>query len=191
MEYSVKNYIEQHNAVVSNLDCTEIENAINLIKDKVKEGRRVAVCGNGGSAVAASHFVTDWNKMVYSHTNVRFNGICLSDNVGLVTAYSNDLSYNDVFSEQVKNLLTKGDLLITLSGSGNSENVVKATQVANSMGVTTLAICGYDGGKLKKVSSNYVWIRSFDMQLCEDVQTVFGHMVMKSLCQCDISLQSP
>lgn len=182
MEFTIENYIEQHNLVIKNLVHQEIESAINIIKETIKNEKRVAVCGNGGSAVAASHYITDWNKMVYSHTGLKFNGICLSDNTGLITAYSNDLSYSDVFSEQVKNLLNEGDLLITLSGSGNSENVVKATNIANAMKVNTLAICGYDGGRLKKISKRSVWIRSNDMQLCEDAQTVFGHIVMKSLC---------
>ena len=183
MEFTIKNYIKQHNLVIENFDHQEIENAISLIKETIEKENRVAVCGNGGSAVAASHYITDWNKMVYAHTGLKFNGICLSDNIGLITAYSNDLSYDDVFSEQVKNLLGKGDLLITLSGSGNSENVVKATNVAKSMAIQTLTICGYDGGKLKQMSDNFVWIRSNDMQLCEDAQTVFGHLVMKSLCE--------
>ena len=182
MEFTIENYIKQHNLVIENFNHQEVENAISLIKETIEKEKRVAVCGNGGSAVAASHYITDWNKMVYTHTGLKFNGICLSDNIGLITAYSNDLSYNEVFSEQVKNLLNEDDLLITLSGSGNSENVVKATNVANEMKVNTLAICGYDGGKLKQVSDNSVWIRSNDMQLCEDAQTVFGHMVMKSLC---------
>ena len=186
MEFTIENYIKQHNLVIENFDHQEVENAINLIKRIVENKKRVAVCGNGGSAVAASHYITDWNKMVYTHLGLRFNGICLSDNIGLITAYSNDLSYANVFSEQVKNLLHEGDLLITLSGSGNSENVIKATNVANEMKVNTLAICGYDGGKLKQVSKNSVWIRSNDMQLCEDAQTVFGHMVMKSLCVEDL-----
>ena len=182
MKFTIENYIKQHNLVIENLNYQEVENAISLIKETIEKEKRVAVCGNGGSVVAASHYITDWNKMVYTHTMLRFNGICLSDNVGLITAYSNDLSYDEVFSEQVKNLLYEGDLLITLSGSGNSENVVKATNVANEMKVNTLTICGYDGGRLKQVSKNSVWIRSNDMQLCEDAQTVFGHMVMKSLC---------
>lgn len=182
MEFTIENYIEQHNLVIKNLDHQEVESAISLIKETIHKEKRVAVCGNGGSAQAASHYITDWNKMVYAYTGLKFNGICFSDNIGLITAYSNDLSYNDVFSEQVKNLLNEDDLMITLSGSGNSENVVKATNIANEMKVNTLAICGYDGGKLKKISRHSVWIRSNDMQLCEDAQTVFGHMVMKSLC---------
>jgi len=186
MKFTIEDYIRQHNSVISGLDHKEVENAISLIRSTIKKGNRVAVCGNGGSAVAASHYITDWNKMIYTHTKLKFNGICLSDNVGLITAYSNDLSYSEVFSEQVKNLLHEGDLLITLSGSGNSENVIRATMVANDMKVNTLAICGYDGGGLKQVSNNAVWIRSYDMQLCEDAQTVFGHMVMKSLCGADL-----
>jgi D-sedoheptulose 7-phosphate isomerase len=183
MEFTIENYIEQHNLVIENIDHQEVEDAIYLIKEAVDNGKRIAVCGNGGSAMAASHYITDWNKMVYSYTGLKFKGVCLSDNIGLITAYSNDLSYNEVFSEQVKNLLSKGDLLITLSGSGNSENVIKATEIANDMEVNTLTICGFDGGMLKKISANSVWIQSNDMQLCEDAQTVFGHMVMKSLCK--------
>jgi D-sedoheptulose 7-phosphate isomerase len=182
MKFTIENYIKQHNLVIESLSYQEVGDAIALIQETVKNGKRIAVCGNGGSAVAASHYITDWNKMVYSHTGLRFNGICLSDNIGLITAYSNDLSYDKVFSEQVKNLLDVGDLLITLSGSGNSENVVKATNVANKMKVNTLAICGYDGGKLKQISNKSIWIRSNDMQLCEDAQVVFGHIVMKKLC---------
>jgi len=188
MQFTIQNYIEQHNRVLESLDHQEIENGINLIKQVFNGGKRIAVCGNGGSAANASHFITDWNKMVHLYTGQRFDGICLSDNIGLITAYANDLSYDDVFSEQVKNLLQKDDLLITLSGSGNSENVVRATNVANELGVTTLTMCGYDGGKLKQISQNSIWVQSMDMQICEDAQLVFGHMVMKELCKVDIFL---
>ena len=78
-------------------------------------------------------------------------------------------------------------MLITLSGSGNSENVVKATNIANEMGVNTLTICGYDGGRLKQVSKNSIWIQSMDMQFCEYSQIVFVHMVMKELCNVDLA----
>ena len=190
MIFSINNYIEQHNIVMSCLDVKEIESAISLIMDKLVKGKRIAVCGNGGSALAASHYITDWNKMVNLKTGRRFNGICLSDNMGLVTAYANDLSYDNIYSEQVKNLLLPDDLLITISGSGKSQNVVRATEVANEMEVTTLAICGYDGGYLKKISKQSVWIKSYDMQLCEDAHVMFGHIVMKSLCGSDIEVKS-
>jgi len=188
LEFSVSNYIKQHNSVMNSLNIAELESAIELIRDKAFSGKKIAVCGNGGSALAASHFITDWNKMVHLDTGQRFNGVCLSDNVGLVTAYANDLSYEDVFSEQVKNLLFPNDLLITVSGSGNSENVVRATEVANSLGVSTLTITGYDGGRLKEISKHSVWIDSFDMQICEDAHVVFGHLVMRGICGLDVSV---
>ena len=187
MNYSISSYIEQHNRVMAALDVSELECAIELIREKAFAGKKIAVCGNGGSSLAASHYITDWNKMVNLETGRRFNGFCLSDNIGLITAYANDLSYDDVFSEQVKNLLLPGDLLVTVSGSGNSENVVRATDVANNLGVTTLTISGYDGGKLKEKSDYSVWIKSFDMQICEDAHVVFGHLVMKSICGLAIS----
>ena len=184
--FSVSKYIEKHNQVMGAFDVKELESAIELIYDKSFSGKKIAVCGNGGSALAASHYITDWNKMVNLKTGRRFNGVCLSDNVGLVTAYANDLSYDDVFSEQVKNLMLTDDLLITVSGSGNSENVVRATKVANDLGITTLTISGYDGGKLRQLSDKSVWIKSFDMQICEDAHIVFGHMVMKAICNIEI-----
>jgi D-sedoheptulose 7-phosphate isomerase len=187
MKFSIKNYITHHNLVMSSLNLIELEEAIELISKKSLAGKTIAVCGNGGSALAASHYITDWNKMVNLQTGKRFSGLCLSDNIGLVTAYANDLSYNDIYSEQVRNLLLPGDLLITVSGSGNSENVIRATEVANDIGVKTLAICGYDGGRLKDISNQSVWIRSFDMQICEDAHLVFGHLVMKSICDMEVN----
>jgi D-sedoheptulose 7-phosphate isomerase len=96
--------------------------------------------------------------------------------------YINDMSYDDVFAGQLKAILDAGDLVIAVSGSGNSRNVVKAVEYANQAGAETLAIVGYDGGTLKKIAQHSVWVPSFDMQLCEDVHLMFGHMVMKSLC---------
>jgi D-sedoheptulose 7-phosphate isomerase len=188
MKFSVTSYIEKHNQVMNSLDVGELKTAIELIRERAFAGRKIAVCGNGGSALAASHYITDWNKMVNLETGQCFNGVCLSDNMGLITAYANDLSYDDVFSEQVKNLMLPEDLLITVSGSGNSENVVRATEVANSLDITTLSICGYDGGKLRKISNQSVWIRSFDMQICEDAHVVFGHLVMKAICGLSVSV---
>jgi D-sedoheptulose 7-phosphate isomerase len=186
MKNLIANYLTEHNRIISSLDIDEINNAIELILETIENGGRVATCGNGGSATTASHYITDWNKMYFTHTRKKFDGICLSDNIGLMTAYANDLSYNDVFSEQVKYLLQPNDLLITISGSGNSANVLKATHVANNLNVKTLSICGYDGGQLKNISKHSVWVKSFDMQICEDAHVLFGHIVMKTICGCNI-----
>ena len=182
----ISNYLTEHNRVISNLDKRQISEAIQLIRNTIVNGGRVATCGNGGSATTASHYITDWNKMYYAHKGGRFDGVCLSDNTGILTAYANDLTYEDIFSEQIKYLLNPKDLLITVSGSGNSPNVVKATHVANTLGIKTLAICGYDGGKLMKISNSSVWVNSFDMQVCEDAHILFGHIVMKAICDTEI-----
>jgi D-sedoheptulose 7-phosphate isomerase len=182
MDFSVPSYFSHLSKMMNQLDHDSVDAAIELIKKSWGEKKKIIVCGNGGSALTASHYINDWNKMAYLSTGKPFRGHCLSDNMGLMTAYSNDISYDDVYSEQLKNLMDPGDLVIAVSGSGNSENVVRAIEYANANGGVTLAICGYDGGKIKQLAKHSLWIPSFDMQICEDLHFVFGHMVMKSLC---------
>ncbi|MGE4651089.1 MAG: SIS domain-containing protein [Myxococcota bacterium] len=182
VRFSVPVYFEHLQALMNRLDLAEVEAAIELIRSAGQEKRKILVCGNGGSALTASHYINDWNKMAFLSTGTPFRGTCLSDNMGLMTAYSNDISYDDVYSEQLKNLMDPGDLVIAVSGSGNSENVVRALEYANGAGGVTLAISGYDGGKIKQLAQHSLWVPSFDMQLCEDLHFIFGHMVMKSLC---------
>ena len=125
--------------VLGEIDATDWDNAINLIKDAYSEDRKVLTCGNGGSASTSSHFITDWNKMTQHHNGKALKGICLADNIGLITAYANDYSYVSIYSEQVKFYGKKDDLLIIVSGSGNSPNVVAAIDTANSLGMKTLS----------------------------------------------------
>lgn len=186
--FSVQNYLNAHQDLFKKISLEEIDNAISLIKSKFISGSKIITCGNGGSAYTASHYITDWNKMVNIATGKQFKGISLCDNIGLLTAFGNDISYDDVFSGQLKSILSPEDLLITVSGSGNSPNVIRAIEYANSVGAHTLAIVGYDGGKSKLLSKQSVWINSFDMQLCEDLHLMFGHMVMKELCNTDIKI---
>ena len=110
------------------------------------------------------------------------NARSLVDNMGLITAYANDISYNDVFSEQLKNVMRAGDLVIAISGSGNSENVIRAVNYANANGAQTLGLCGYGGGRLKETASHSIWAAVDDMQLSEDVHAIFGHIVMQAIC---------
>jgi D-sedoheptulose 7-phosphate isomerase len=97
-------------------------------------------------------------------------------------AYSNDFSFEDVFREQLKNILCEGDLVIAISGSGNSENIIRAVEYANDNNAVTLGLSGFDGGKLKKISQNSIWANVNDMQLVEDIHAIFGHFVMQKLC---------
>jgi UDP-glucose 4-epimerase len=167
------------------LDCLnpeELDRGIELIRAAWQEGRQIITLGNGGSAMSALHFITDWNKMTHLATGKPFRGRTLLDNIGMVTAYGNDLSYADIFVEQIKNIALPGDLVIAISGSGNSENVIRAVAAANELGCQTLGLCGFSGGRLKSIAKHAIWVNSQDMQLCEDAHAIFGHMVMKSLC---------
>ena len=185
--FTIDNYLAAHAVLASKLDITAFQAGIDLIKATYESGKKIVTCGNGGSASTASHYITDWNKMVNLATGNKFRGISLCDNIGLITAYGNDLSYDEVFSGQAKAILDEGDLLVAISGSGNSTNVIKAVEYANSIGAVTLAIVGYDGGMLMPLAKHSVWVPSMDMQLCEDIHFMFGHFVMKSLCESKIS----
>ncbi|MDF9787852.1 D-sedoheptulose-7-phosphate isomerase [Polynucleobacter sphagniphilus] len=182
INFSVSNYFKAHAELASKLNIDMFQAAVNLIKQKFDSNKKIITCGNGGSASTASHYITDWNKMVNLATGKKFRGISLCDNIGLITAYGNDISFDEVFAGQLKAIMDEGDLLVAISGSGNSPNVVKAVEYANSIGGDTLAVVGYDGGKVRDLSTTAVWVESFDMQLCEDVHLMFGHMVMKTLC---------
>jgi len=180
--FSVTDYLAAHASLAQRLDWPSFQAGIDLIKEKFQAGKKIITCGNGGSASTASHYITDWNKMVNLATGKKFRGISLCDNIGAITAFANDLAYEEVFAGQLKAILDEGDLVIGISGSGNSHNVIKAVEYANLTGADTLAIVGYDGGKLKPLAKQAVLVPSFDMQLCEDVHLMFGHMVMKTLC---------
>ncbi|VVE43669.1 SIS domain-containing protein [Pandoraea cepalis] len=182
IEFSVSNYFNAHANLVRKMDLSQFQAGIDVIRDTFNAGKKIITCGNGGSASTASHYITDWNKMVNLATGKKFRGVSLCDNIGLITAYGNDLSYEDVFSGQLAALADEGDLLVAISGSGNSPNIVKAVEYANNNGINTLAVIGYDGGKVKALAKYHVHVPSFDMQLCEDVHLMFGHMVMKTLC---------
>ena len=185
-EFSTRNYIHEHQKVLDRLNEDSLQAAINMVGRAFETGKKIVTCGNGGSASTASHYITDWAKMINLATNEKFRGVSLVDNVGLITAYGNDLSYEEVFSGQCKALLDEGDLLITVSGSGNSPNILSALRQANEMGAHTLGILGYDGGEAAKIAHHSFIVPSFDMQVCEDIHLMFGHMVMKTYCQLDI-----
>lgn len=187
MKFTLANYFNTHTSLFQEIDLDSIESAMNLIKEKFLNEKKIITLGNGGSAHTASHFITDWNKMVNLATGKIFCGISLCDNPGLITAYANDIDFDEVFRGQLKTILTNEDLVIAISGSGNSKNVLNAVEYANDIGAETLGLVGYDGGNLINIAKNIVHIPSFDMQLCEDIHLMFGHMTMKYLCNTNIS----
>jgi D-sedoheptulose 7-phosphate isomerase len=175
-------YLSKLTTLLETLDRSQVDNAIKVIADAWQAGRQIITLGNGGSSMTALHFINDWNKSIFMSTGKPFRGRSLVDNMGLVMSYGNDVSFQDIFVEQLKNLLQAGDLVIAISGSGNSENVVRAIKYANEKNATTLGLCGYRGGKLKQLAQHVVWADVDDMQLSEDVHAIFGHIVMQRLC---------
>lgn len=165
------------------MDLQALDLAVTYIQTAWQNHKQIICFGNGGSALTAQHYVTDWNKSIFMATGTSFRGRCLTENMGLVTAYSNDNSYQDIFIEQLKNILEPNDLLIGISGSGNSENVLRAIEFGNQQGCMTLGLCGFDGGKLKDLAKHSVLAPIHDMQVAEDIHFTFGHLVMQALCQ--------
>ena len=180
-------YLAAHRRLAPKCDPGAFQAGIEAVKTAFDADKQIITCGNGGSAYAASHYITDWNKMVNLATGRKFRGVSLCDNIGLITAFANDVAFDEIFAGQLKAILNPGDLVIAVSGSGNSPNVVKAVEYASGAGADTLAVVGYDGGALKRIARHSVWVPSFDMQLCEDVHLMFGHMVMKALCEAPIA----
>lgn len=164
------------------MDTSALDMGVEAIRAAWLRGAQIITLGNGGSAMTAMHFITDWSKMIYLQHGRPFRGRTLVDNMGLVTAYSNDISYDDIFVEQLKNLMQPGDLVVAISGSGNSENVIRAVKYCNANGGRSLGLCGFEGGRLKTMAQTVIWVPVNDMQIAEDVHAIFGHIVMQALC---------
>jgi D-sedoheptulose 7-phosphate isomerase len=175
-------YLDRLSRVLSVLDRSAVDKGLDMIRNAWARGAQIVVFGNGGSSITALHFVTDWNKSIPLATGRPFLGRTLVDNIGLLMAYANDMGFESVFEHQLRNILRDDDLVIAISGSGNSENVIRAVEYAKSRGVETLGLCGFDGGKLRLLTDEAVWAEVNDMQLSEDVHAIFGHIVMQSLC---------
>lgn len=176
-----KAYFDKLALALQDQDFGLYDQAIELVRTTWQNGHQIITLGNGGSSMTALHFQTDWAKNIYLKTGKPFRGRSLVDNMGLVMAYSNDFSFQDLFLEQLKNYLEPGDLVVAISGSGNSENVIRAVEYANQHGGVTLGLSGFDGGRLKKLCQHNLWVNVDDMQIVEDVHSLFGHLVLKSL----------
>lgn len=175
---NIQEYINQEKIILDTLNIEEINTFINLLLETTRKKGVIYICGNGGSASTASHFMNDFNKGVESFCGNPFRFMCLSDNVATITAIANDISYNEIYSHQLKNRLNENDIVIGISGSGNSTNIINAINYANSCGNTTISLTGYNGGVLKNISKYNVHIPIDNMQIVEDIHLVLDHMIM-------------
>lgn len=162
---------------LDSIDLDKVNRAIEILKIARAEGRRIFVCGNGGSAATASHFATDLVKGASFGRPDRFRIMALTDSLSTLTAYSNDVSYECVFAEQMKNFAEPGDVVVAISGSGNSPNVVCAVEYGNSIGCTTIALTGRDGGRLGPLAQLNIQVPHPHMGRIEDAHMVILHMI--------------
>jgi D-sedoheptulose 7-phosphate isomerase len=176
------NYCTGLSKALEGVSIERFEEFVHLLEDAYEEGRQVFLMGNGGSGTTASHFACDLNKGVSYGRQKRFRVISLNDNLPILMAYANDVSYEDVFVEQLRNFLRPGDLVVGISGSGNSPNVLKAIAYANSVGAHTVGLCGFNGGKLAAIARTPILAPVHDMQKAEDIHMILLHAAMQVLC---------
>jgi D-sedoheptulose 7-phosphate isomerase len=163
------------------LDAFEFDKEIlDVLKNSVKNGQTIFVGGNGGSAAISQHYVCDLSKGANKDWSVnfkRYKAICLSNNLSYMTAISNDEHYDDVFKQQLINLAEPNDILILISSSGNSPNVIRAAEWAKENGLITIGVTGFEGGKLKKLADYSAHIKHPAYEVCEDIHHIFGHFL--------------
>jgi len=180
----IRSYLAELTNTLDRLPLHQIERIKDILLKAYRDGKRVFTMGNGGSATTASHFACDLAKgvaMGSPHTRKRFKVIALTDNLPLLTAWANDTGYENVFVEQLKNLLEEGDVVIAISASGNSKNVLRAVEYANSKAAITIGLTGFEGGKLKDMVQECLIVPSNSMERVEDVHLVLGHLLCSYL----------
>lgn len=176
-------YIQNLKRVLDSFPHESFEKLIQIMLEAYNEGKHVFVMGNGGSASTASHWACDINKGCCMKNEKKFKMICLNDSISTMLAYANDFSYEDIFIEQLTNFFIPGDVVIGISGSGNSMNVLKAIEYANIHGGITVGLCGFAGGKLYSIVQIPILASTNDMQQIEDVHMIVAHMTMQRLSQ--------
>lgn len=177
----INKYIEELKICIDNFDVEEIRKIVDLIILKYKNNNQIFIIGNGGSAATASHFACDLGKGTNVEGKKRFKVFSLTDNIPIITAIGNDISYDDIFSEQLKNYVNENDLLIAISASGNSKNIVKTIEVAKGKNVDIVGFTGFSGGYLKENSDLNLHINSFNYGIVEDLHLSFEHMICQEI----------
>lgn len=178
MNKTITEYISDVKRLCDILEPEQIDAVCQLVLEKYKAGKQIFVAGNGGSAGTSNHFCCDFGKNAVKGDSARPKIIALSANIEVLTALGNDFSYADVFSEQMKNLFNDGDLILLISASGNSPNVVRAAEYAKSRGGKVIGFTGFAGGKLKELSDICINIPSDSYEKIEDLHMMLTHMIV-------------
>ena len=180
MDYrqKISEYLELECQVLKKLDVNAIDAAMNLIMKAYDTKKKIYIFGNGGSSATASHYQNDFNKGISEYVDTKFNFTCLNDNVATLMAIANDIGFEEVFRFQLRNKLEPGDIIIAISGSGNSKNVINAVEYAKEQGNQVIGMTGYDGGRLKALADISLHVDINSMQITEDVHMIFDHLIM-------------
>ena len=185
----ISEYLEMEKKTIESLNREELLSVVNAFLDVYEKEGTIYVFGNGGSASTASHMANDYNKGLNEFLDKKFRFVCLNDNVATLMSIANDISYEEVFRMQLRGKLEEKDLVVGISGSGNSMNVINAISYAKEMGVKTVGLCGYEGGKLKALSDVVLHVKLNNMQIVEDIQLIFNHLLMY-VCQRHMNIPS-
>jgi len=182
-----KAYLERVSREFEKVDLDDLQALSDAIYDAYRQGRFVFICGNGGSGANASHFCEDLGKSTLNREDFdndampRLKVMSLTDNTPYILAWANDEGYDRILVEQLKNFASAGDVVIAISGSGNSSNVLRAVEWANRMGLKTFGITGYDGGKLRRLAHQAVHVPLDDMGMVESIHLVLFHYVLNDV----------
>lgn len=179
----IEHYLESEIDILKKLDTEAVQRVVKAFEEAYERESAIYVFGNGGSAGTASHMANDFNKGISEYTEKKFRFQCLNDNIPTMLAVANDIGYDDVFSFQLKNKVKEKDLVIGISGSGNSENVIRALDCAKEQGAITMGIVGYHGGKVADIADIVFHVPLCNMQIVEDVHMILNHMVMSVVMQ--------
>lgn len=177
----INKYLLDEVNVLNDLNREAIGRVLDILIDALMNDRKVYIFGNGGSGSTASHFQGDFNKAEFLKTEKRFKFDCLNDNLAVVSAIANDYGYENVFYRQLKGRLNENDIIIALSGSGNSKNVIKAVEYAKKCKCLTIGFTGYDGGKLKKIVDVNVNTNINNIQITEDIHLCLDHLLISMM----------
>jgi len=183
-----KQYFQKIKEIINNLDSKKIQKIVEVLFDAYKNNKQIFVLGNGGSAANSSHFACDLTKgtleNVYDDNESRFRAISLTDNIAIATAFGNDLSFEDIFCQQLRNLVNKGDVVIGISASGNSANVIKAIEYAKKCGAKTIGLLGFrTGGKLRDLVDYEITVQDDHYGRIEDIHLMLAHFIVSSLTE--------
>jgi D-sedoheptulose 7-phosphate isomerase len=187
IELDFKSYMARLQAELGRLDTASMQKLSDALFDRWKSGKQVFIFGNGGSATTASHFSEDLGKGLLNEQELRSGSVprlrvmSLTDNVGWLTAAGNDLGYDQIFVQQLMNFANAGDLVVAISGSGNSPNVIAAVQWANEHNVETYGLTGFDGGKLKRMQTSGFHANLNDMGMVESIHLCVFHWVLNDV----------